>query len=53
MLIWDLFPILIDTGTDLANSTSYGIFVEMIVAELDAVEKLICFGPAARGFPSS
>jgi hypothetical protein len=35
----------------LANSTSYGIFVEMIVAELDVVEKLTCFGPSGVGFP--
>ena len=35
----------------LANSTSYGIFVEMIVAELDAMEKLTCFGPGGEGFP--
>jgi hypothetical protein len=28
----------------LANSTSYGIFVEMIVRDLDAPEKLICHG---------
>jgi hypothetical protein len=35
----------------LANSTSYGIFVEMIVGELDAPEKLICFGPGGEGFP--
>jgi hypothetical protein len=35
----------------LANSTSYGIFVEIIVAELDAAEKLTCFGPVGEGFP--
>ena len=35
----------------LANSTSYGIFVEMIVAELDAMEKLTCFGAGGEGFP--
>ena len=34
----------------LANSTSYGIFVEMIVSELDAPEKLVCFGPSGEGF---
>jgi len=35
----------------LTNSTSYGIFVEMIVADLDASEKLTCFGPHGEGFP--
>ena len=35
----------------LANSTSYGIFVEMIVGDLDAPEKLICYGPSGEGFP--
>ena len=35
----------------LANSTSYGIFVEMIVRDLDAPEKLICHGPAENEFP--
>ena len=35
----------------LANSTSYGIFVEMNVADLDAPEKLICYGPSGKGFP--
>ncbi len=35
----------------LANSTSYGIFVEMIVGELDDPEKLICYGPSGEGFP--
>ena len=34
----------------LANSTSYGIFVEMIVGDLDAPEKLICYGPSGEGF---
>lgn len=35
----------------LANSTSYGIFVEMIVRDLDAPERLICHGPAENEFP--
>jgi hypothetical protein len=35
----------------LANSTSYGIFVEMTVADLDAPESLICYGPDGEGFP--
>ncbi len=35
----------------LTNSTSYGIFVEMIVANVDASEKLTCFGPHGEGFP--
>jgi hypothetical protein len=35
----------------LANSTSYGIFVEMIVSALDAHERLICYGPSGEGFP--
>src|SRR5208283_2644328 len=34
----------------LANSTSYGIFVEIIVGDLDAPEKLICYGPSGEGF---
>jgi hypothetical protein len=34
----------------LANSTSYGIFVEMNVADLDVPEKLICYGPDGAGF---
>ena len=34
----------------LANSTSYGIFVEINVADLDASEKLICYGPDGEGF---
>ena len=33
----------------LANSTSYGIFVEIIVGDLDAPEKLICYGPSGEG----
>ena len=32
----------------LANSTSYGIFVEINVADLDASEKLTCYGPERR-----
>ncbi len=35
----------------LANSTSYGIFVELNVADLDAPEKLTCYGPGGEGFP--
>ena len=35
----------------LANSTSYGIFVEFIVATLEAPERLICYGPNGEGFP--
>jgi hypothetical protein len=35
----------------LANSTSYGIFVEINVADLDAPEKLTCYGPDGEGFP--
>ena len=35
----------------LANSTSYGIFVEFIVAALEAPERLICYGPSGEGFP--
>ena len=34
----------------LANSTSYGIFVEIIVGDLDGSEKLICYGPSGEGF---
>jgi hypothetical protein len=37
----------------LANSTSYGIFVEVNVADLDASEKLSCYGPDGEGFPVS
>jgi hypothetical protein len=37
----------------LANSTSYGIFVEINVADLDASEKLTCYGPEGEGFPVS
>ena len=35
----------------LANSTSYGIFVEMIVRDLDTPENLICYGPSGEEFP--
>jgi hypothetical protein len=35
----------------LANSTSYGIFVEMIVRDLDAPERLICHGSSEDEFP--
>jgi hypothetical protein len=34
----------------LASSTSYGIFVELNVADLDAPEKLTCYGPSGEGF---
>ena len=34
----------------LANSTSYGIFVELNVADLDAPERLTCYGPSGKGF---
>jgi hypothetical protein len=34
----------------LASSTSYGIFVELNVADLDAPEKLTCYGPGGEGF---
>jgi hypothetical protein len=35
----------------LANATSYGIFVELIVEELDATESRLCFGSGNDGFP--
>jgi DNA polymerase type B, organellar and viral len=35
----------------LANSTSYGIFVEMIVRDLDDHENLICHGPSGDELP--
>ena len=34
----------------LANSTSYGIFVEMIVHELAKTEERTCYGPSGVGF---
>jgi len=34
----------------LANSTSYGIFVEMNVADLDTPERLTCYGLSGAGF---
>ena len=34
----------------LANSTSYGIFVEFNVADLDDFEQRTCFGPSGEGF---
>ena len=34
----------------IANATSYGIFVEVIVNELEAIEKRNCFGPEGVGF---
>jgi hypothetical protein len=36
----------------LANSTSCGIFVEFIVAALEAPERLVCHGPNGDGFPA-
>jgi hypothetical protein len=35
----------------LASSTSYGIFVEINVSDMDGPEKLACFGPNGSGFP--
>jgi hypothetical protein len=35
----------------LANSTSYGIFVELIVGELDKFETRTCYGASGVGFP--
>lgn len=35
----------------LANSTSYGIFVEVNVGELDNRETRTCYGPSGVGFP--
>jgi DNA polymerase elongation subunit (family B) len=37
----------------LANSTSYGIFIELNVAELDEPAHLYCFGPTGKRFPIS
>jgi transcriptional regulator with XRE-family HTH domain len=37
----------------LANSTSYGIFVELNVADLDKPEKRLCYGPGEQPFPIS
>lgn len=34
----------------LANATSYGIFVEFIVEELDPPEQRMCFGPSGEPF---
>jgi hypothetical protein len=34
----------------LANSTSYGIFVEINVTDLDETDNRICFGPSGKGF---
>lgn len=34
-----------------ANATSYGIFVEVNVSELDGREQRTCFGPGGYGFP--
>jgi hypothetical protein len=34
----------------LANSTSYGIFVEVNVGDLDKTEKRECYGPSGTGF---
>ena len=35
----------------LANSTSYGIFVEINVADFDDLQDLTCYGPDGEGFP--
>jgi transcriptional regulator with XRE-family HTH domain len=35
----------------LANATSYGIFVELIVEEADPKQNLVCFGSGDDGFP--
>ena len=35
----------------LANATSYGIFVELIVEEADPRQRLACFGSGDDGFP--
>ena len=35
----------------LANATSYGIFVELIVDEADPKQRLACFGSGDDGFP--
>lgn len=37
----------------LANSTSYGIFVELNIAELDDKELRECYGPSGEPFPTS
>ena len=37
----------------LANATSYGIFVELNVAELDKPETRLCYGPSGKPFPIS
>jgi transcriptional regulator with XRE-family HTH domain len=37
----------------LANATSYGIFVELIVAELDEAERRLCFGRSGEPFAIS
>jgi hypothetical protein len=35
----------------LANATSYGIFVELNVEELDEREQRMCYGPSGKPFP--
>jgi hypothetical protein len=35
----------------LANATSYGIFVELNIEELDEREQRLCYGPIGRPFP--
>ena len=35
----------------LANATSYGIFVELNVEELDERERRLCYGPSGKPFP--
>ena len=37
----------------LANATSYGIFVEFVVEELDQFETRTCYGPTGEPFPIS
>jgi hypothetical protein len=41
------------TAKILANATSYGIFVEIIVSELEKIETRFCFGPSGVAFPIS
>ena len=38
---------------NLANATSYGIFVELIVEGLDEQEKRLCYGPSGKPFAIS
>ena len=37
----------------LANATSYGIFIEMVVEDLRSKEVLTCYGPSGEAFPVS